>query len=674
MNTFNNLKVGTKILIGFIILLVIMTMIGGTALFHITKIRATVTDLADNLANVQHLSDQMVAKILQTRFYAHKYIQTQNPDDLNRFHEEFAQFETFLAQAEKQMTQDERLKMLATIKTDVQNYGKYFAQITQLMDERQKLIWEKLSVLGSQVEKQLEQLRENAFQAQDATTSFYAGNVQRALLLMRLNVAKYFFQQGNPQWSEELEKHYQTTEIAFNKLDEQLKDPTSRKLAIQIQANVNQYYQNFIRSQANYIQQNQIFNSQLNVIGPQVRKTATEMSASVSTEFKQVNHTTQALVTKTWTGLLITMIIAIFVGLGLAIAISRSITVPLATVIEMTDKMIVGNLNQSLDIKSRRQIDTITARQDEMGDIGRAFNTLANYFKAVIEDLVQVSQGLAEGRLRVTPKAEYRGEFVQIKNALQTALFDLGQVIHDIVQVSQGLADGSQKVVAKAEYRGDFVQIKNALEMAATKLANAMAKNRLQDWLKTGQTQLNEQMRGEQDVMTLAKNIITFLTTYLEAQVGVFYLLEEGKLSEEQGARDAEQGQLTAISGSTRLKLIASYAYSQRKGLSNEYKLGEGLIGQAALEQQSILVTDVPEDYISIQSGSGEAVPHNLLVTPFLYENAVKGVIEIGSFHEITEVQYDFINQAMPSIGIAINTAESRTMMQELLKTHKSSK
>lgn len=674
MNTFNNLKVGTKILIGFIILLVIMTMIGGTALFHITKIRTTVTDLADNLANVQHLSDQMVAKILQTRFYAHKYIQTQNPDDLNRFHEEFAEFETFLAQAEKQMSQDERLKMLATIKTDVQNYGKYFAQITQLMDERQKLIWEKLSVLGSQVEKQLEQLRENAFQAQDATTSFYAGNVQRALLLMRLNVAKYFFQQGNPQWSEELEKHYQTTEIAFNKLDEQLKDPTSRKLAIQIQASVNQYYQNFIRSQANYIQQNQIFNSQLNVIGPQVRKTATEMSASVSTEFKQVNHTTQALVTKTWTGLLITMIIAIFVGLGLAIAISRSITVPLATVIEMTDKMIVGNLNQSLDIKSRRQIDTITARQDEMGDIGRAFNTLANYFQAVIEDLVQVSQGLAEGRLRVTPKAEYRGEFVQIKNALQTALFDLGQVIHDIVQVSQGLADGSQKVVAKAEYRGDFVQIKNALEMAATKLANAMAKNRLQDWLKTGQTQLNEQMRGEQDVMTLAKNIITFLTTYLEAQVGVFYLLEQGKLSEEQGARDAEQGQLPAISGSARLKLIASYAYSQRKGLSNEYKLGEGLIGQAALEQQSILVTDVPEDYISIQSGSGEAVPHNLLVTPFLYENAVKGVIEIGSFHEITEVQYDFINQAMPSIGIAINTAESRTMMQELLKTHKSSK
>ena len=108
-----------------------------------------------------------------------------------------------------------------------------------------------------------------------------------------------------------------------------------------------------------------------------------------------------------------------------------------------------------------------------------------------------------------------------------------------------------------------------------------------------------------------------------------------------------------------RLKLVASYAYNQRKGLPNEFQLGEGLVGQAVLEKQKILVTDVPEDYISIQSGTGEAAPKNILVMPFMYENNVKGVIEIGSFHEFTTTKLELLEQVMPNIGITINTAES---------------
>ncbi len=78
-------------------------------------------------------------------------------------------------------------------------------------------------------------------------------------------------------------------------------------------------------------------------------------------------------------------------------------------------------------------------------------------------------------------------------------------------------------------------------------------------------------------------------------------------------------------------------------------------------------MTEVPENYIHIQSGLGETVPRNILVIPFMYENAVKGVIEMGSFHGFTETQLELLEQVMPNIGIAINTAESRTKMQALL-------
>jgi HAMP domain-containing protein len=304
----------------------------------------------------------------------------------------------------------------------------------------------------------------------------------------------------------------------------------------------------------------------------------------------------------------------------------------------------------------------VTPQAEYKGDFIKIKNTLEtglSNLRLVIKDIVQVSQGLAAGNLRVTPTEEYRGDFTMIKKALETALSDLLQVVEDIVQMSQGLAEGRQHT-AKAEYRGDFTQIKNALETATAKLHEAMAQNAIQDWLKTGQTQLNQQISGEQDIITLAKNFITFLTTYLEAQVGVFYWLRTE--SQGQGLNGNE-----AADENARLKLIASYAYTQRKGIETEFKIGEGLIGQAALEKQRILVTEIPEDYICIQSGSGKAVPQQLLVIPCLYENAVKGVIEIGTFHEITEVQLEFLAQVMPNIGIAVNTAESRTKMQALL-------
>jgi len=401
------------------------------------------------------------------------------------------------------------------------------------------------------------------------------------------------------------------------------------------------------------------------------------------------------------TGVMLTLIVSIvamIIVIMLAILIANSIAKPILVITEAARKLATDDA--TLTGIDTTELDKIIIRQDEIGDIGRAYDTLARYFKALSEDVVQVSQGLAAGNLRVTPKAEYkgdfiqvknalemalanlrlviedivqvsqglaagnlrvmpqakyRGDFIQIKNALETALSDLLQVIEDIVQVSQGLADGSsQHVSAKAEYRGDFIQIKNALETALVKLTEAMGQNAIQNWIKTGQTQLNEQISGEQDVMTLAKNIITFLTTYLESQVGVFYLLE----GEEEGD----------IGENVSLKLLASYAHTQRKGINNKFKLGEGLVGQAALEKQTLIINDLPEDYICVQSGLGEAVPKQLLVMPFMYENAVKGVIEIGSFYEMTDVQLEWLDQVMPNIGIAVNTANSRTQMQALLQ------
>ena len=116
------------------------------------------------------------------------------------------------------------------------------------------------------------------------------------------------------------------------------------------------------------------------------------------------------------------------------------------------------------------------------------------------------------------------------------------------------------------------------------------------------------------------------------------------------------------------LKLIASYAYKERKNLGQPFRYGEGIVGQCALEKESILLTQVPADYIRINSGLGEAPPLNIIVLPVLFEGQVKAVIELASFSRFSEVHLAFLDQLVESMGIVLNTIEATMRTEQLLK------
>src|SRR5210317_489106 len=75
-----------------------------------------------------------------------------------------------------------------------------------------------------------------------------------------------------------------------------------------------------------------------------------------------------------------------------------------------------------------------------------------------------------------------------------------------------------------------------------------------------------------------------------------------------------------------------------------------------------------PDDYLKINSGLGEAKPANILVLPFLYDGVLKGVIELGSFNEISDLHLQFLDQTAENIAIAFNTAGSRLELKKLLE------
>ena len=162
--------------------------------------------------------------------------------------------------------------------------------------------------------------------------------------------------------------------------------------------------------------------------------------------------------------------------------------------------------------------------------------------------------------------------------------------------------------------------------------------------MKSNLAKFTQMLQGQKDLNTVTRRILSELAQVVNAQKGMFYILEQDENFKNQ-----------------KLKLFAAYAFGEEVKLSREFALGEGLVGQCALEKERILLTNVPKNYIKIGSGLGKASPLNLIVLPVLFEKEIKAVIELASFDTFSETHLDFLSQLTESIGIVLNTIEANS-------------
>ena len=218
-----------------------------------------------------------------------------------------------------------------------------------------------------------------------------------------------------------------------------------------------------------------------------------------------------------------------------------------------------------------------------------------------------------------------------------------------LLDVADAIAAGKLDTVVAVRSTDEVGKLASAVGKMQGILRQADKESAAQDWLKTGLGRLNNVMRGEPDIAKLSTQVISEIATYLDAKVAALYLLDEQP-------------------GVEQLRLVGTYAYTKRKNLSNLFKIGEGLVGQAAFEKQQILVRNVPEDYIRVTSGLGERTPKFICVTPFLFEDRLKGVIEVGTLNHMTDLELEYLGQAVPALGVTIEAAQRRTEVDRALQ------
>ncbi len=218
------------------------------------------------------------------------------------------------------------------------------------------------------------------------------------------------------------------------------------------------------------------------------------------------------------------------------------------------------------------------------------------------------------------------------------------QPIKKLSSSAKLISEGKLNQEIEVKSRDEVGMLANNFNDMLSNLRESRAQIEKSNWLKTGQAELYERMHGEHDITSLSRNTITFLAEYLNAQVGVIYMTKNHNT----------------------LKIVGSYAYTKPYDRPDTFKFGEGLAGQVAQERKAILATDIPEDYIKIDTGWSKAIPRNILIVPLIFKETVTGVIELGSHNKFTDLQLEFINIVVKNIAMVSDSTLTHLRTEKL--------
>ncbi|MBI9054459.1 MAG: GAF domain-containing protein [Bacteroidales bacterium] len=270
--------------------------------------------------------------------------------------------------------------------------------------------------------------------------------------------------------------------------------------------------------------------------------------------------------------------------------------------------------------------------------------------KASIDALTKVSKGDLNVKIEDDVK-ESNDETGHMNIALDEMIHNLKDTAEFARQVGEGNLDHEIELLGESDHlRSALFEMRDKLNEAARLQEEKRIDEEKRSWANEGLAKLNEILRKQDDVDELSYQILSYLINYMNAnQGGIFIKNDEDK-------------------NNVIFELKSFYAFNRRKFVQKSFELGEGLVGNCALEKQKIHLTEIPQNYIQITSGLGGSNPKSLVLVPMKMEDEVLGVIEIASFENFEDYQIQFLEDASLSIASSLNMAATNKRTSELLE------
>ena len=317
-------------------------------------------------------------------------------------------------------------------------------------------------------------------------------------------------------------------------------------------------------------------------------------------------------------------------------SMANNLTNQVRNIAQVTTAVAQGDLTKKIDVDARGEILALKT----------TINTMVDQLSSFAAEVTRVAREVGrEGKLGGQAEVEgVSGTWKRLTENVNELAGNLTRQVRAISQVTSAVAAGDLTRTISVEAEGEVAELKDTINTMVDTLRETVQASRDQDWLKTNLASIGSMMQGHRDLEIVAELIMEELAPLMGALHGTFFLAEQ----------EGEE---------PRLRLIAGYGLRADKDAPIQYRIGQSLIGQVAKSKRLIVVDGIPESYIKITSGLGEAPPANLVVFPLLFEGEVLGVVELASFSKFTPIQIDFLEQFAETLGISVNAiiANSRT-------------
>ncbi|MDX3233473.1 HAMP domain-containing protein [Streptomyces sp. ME19-01-6] len=336
-------------------------------------------------------------------------------------------------------------------------------------------------------------------------------------------------------------------------------------------------------------------------------------------------------------------------------SMASNLTGQVRNIAMVTTAIAQGDLTKKIDIEAR----------GEILELKTTINTMVDQLSSFADQVTRVArevgtEGQLGGQARVRDVA---GTWKDLTESVNEMAGNLTRQVRAIAEVATAVTRGDLNLKIDVDAAGEIQVLQDHINTMIANLRETTLANKEQDWLKGNLARISGLMQGRRDLADVARLIMSELTPVVSAQHGAFFLAVPTDEGGEAVAEVVGDGDEDAYE----LRLTGSYGYSKGT-MPTTFRPGDSLIGTVAVEKRSILMEQVPPNYLRISSGLGEAAPANVIVLPVLFEGQLLGVIELASFQPFTQIQKDFLNQLAEMIGTSVNTISVNTRTEVLLK------
>ena len=321
---------------------------------------------------------------------------------------------------------------------------------------------------------------------------------------------------------------------------------------------------------------------------------------------------------------------------------ANSLTSQVRNIAQVTTAVARGDLTKRIDVDAR----------GEILELKTTINTMVDQLSAFAAEVTRVAREVGtEGKLGGQATVEgVSGTWQRLTESVNQLAGNLTTQVRAIAEVATAVTRGDLTQVIDVDASGEVAELKDNINQMIANLAETTRRNQDQDWLKGNLARISGLMQGKRDLRAVAELIMAELTPVVAAQQGAFYLREGDSLRMLAG-----YGLLTETAGPDGIPVPI------------RFRIGEGLVGQAAVQRTPILVDRVPAGYLPISTGLGSSAPASLIVLPVLFETQLLAVIEFASFNPFTDIRRAFLDQIVETIGVTVNTIMANSVTEDLL-------